>query len=252
MEIVRLIDSALSVRIQIAPPFFVSEFTGAADETGQAALIEWTARMTEEPEPVVVIDMGALDGLSGPAASTLTRGLREAHRLDKGVRLVRCSQSDFDRLRSAGLRGLVRHCGSLAQATDGAMGQSEATTRLHIRAEPEMLTRLGAMLGGLGNTLQLPTERTEALRAAVLEAASNSIRHGSPNGARDRVTLFFHRLPGQLVVEVQDSGCGLTSRPEGAGITLMRHLMDEVEFLPNPEGLLTRLSMRVPARLEWS
>lgn len=252
MEIVQFIDTALSVRIQVAPPFFVSEFAGAADETGQAALLEWTARMAEESEPVVVVEMGALDELSAPAASTLTRGLREAQRLEKGVRLVRCRQSDFARLRAAGLRGQVQHCGSLAQATDGAVGEVDATTRLHLRADLERLTRLGAMLGGMGSAVHLTPEGTEALRAAVLEATSNAIRHGSPGGPRDHVTLFFHRLPGELVVEVQDSGSRLTAFPEGAGIALMRRLIDKVEFLPNPEGLLTRLTMRLPGRREWT
>jgi len=252
MEIVRPIHSGLSVRIQVAPPFFVSEFAGAADEAGHAALMEWTARMAEEPEPVVVVEMGALDELSRTAASTLTRGLREAQRLDKGVRLVRCRQSDFARLRAAGLRGDVWHCGSLAQATDGAVGCADATTRLHFRAEPERLTRLGAMLGGLGTGLHLTPERTEALRSAVLEATSNAMRHGSPEGSRDHVTLLFHRLPGQVVVEVQDQGPGAPPDPEGSGVALMRRLMDEVEFLPNPEGLLTRLTMRLPTWLEWS
>jgi anti-sigma regulatory factor (Ser/Thr protein kinase) len=252
MEIVKLLDSRLSVRIQVTPPFFVSEFTGAADETGQATLREWTERMAEEPEPVVVLELGALDELTDPAATTLTRGLHEAQRLEKGVRLVRCRRSDFDRLRAAGLRGEVRHCGSLAQATEGAIGDADTATRLHLRAEMAALPRLGALLGALGTRLHLPPETAEGLCAAVLEATANAIRHGSPEGARGGVSLVLHRLPGELMVEVQDRGLGFRTNDEGAGIEMMRRLMDDVEFLPNPEGLLTRLSLRLPARQAWS
>jgi anti-sigma regulatory factor (Ser/Thr protein kinase) len=252
MEIVRLLDSRLSVRIQVTPPFFVSEFTGAADESGQATLREWTERMAEEPVPVIVLELGALDELTEPAATTLTRGLREAQRLDKGVRLVRCRRSDFDRLRAAGLRGDVQHCGSLAQATEGAIGGAETATRLHLRAEMSALTRLGALLGALGAKLHLTPEAAEALRAAVLEASANAIRHGSPEGPRGGVSLFLHRLPGELIVEVQDRGSGLRPGDEGEGIGMIRRLMDEVEFLPNPEGLLTRLTLRLPSRRDWS
>lgn len=248
MEIVRLTDSRLSVRIRVAPPFFVSELAGAADESGHTTLREWTERMAEEDEPVVVLEMGRLDELTHSAAATLTRGLREAQRLEKGVRLVRCRQVDFDRLRAAGLRGEVWHCGSLAQATEGVVGEAEAATRLHFRADPAELRRLGVMLSALARQLHLVPEAAEALRGAVLEAAANAVRHGSPRGARDRVSLFFHRLPGRLVVEVQDRGAGAAPTTEGEGIVLMQRLADGLEFLPNPVGLLTRLTFRLSTR----
>jgi anti-sigma regulatory factor (Ser/Thr protein kinase) len=252
MEIVRLVDSRLAVRIHVAPPFFVSELAGTADESGHATLREWTQRMAEEEVPFVVLEMSALHELTVPAAATLTRGLREAQRLDKDVRLVRCRRSDYDRLAAAGLRGDVRHCGSLAQATDGAMGGADTATRLHFRAEMAALSRLETMLGVLASRLQFPPETTESLRAAVLEAAANAVRHGSPGGSRDHVSVFFHRLPGELVVEVQDRGRGIPRGAEGEGIRMMRRLVDELEFLPNPEGLLTRLSLQAPTRGGWS
>src|SRR5438552_17459298 len=201
MEIVRLLDSRLSVRIQVAPPFFVSEFAGAADATGRATLAEWTERMAEEAEPVVVIEMGSLDELTGAAATTLSRGLREAQRLDKGVRLVRCRRADFDRLRDAGLRGDVWHCGSLSHATGGAFDGAAAATQLHFRAGMTILRRLEIVLKTLAAQIHLAPDRSEALRAAVLEAAANAVRHGSPHGAADTVSVIFHRHPGQLVVE---------------------------------------------------
>jgi anti-sigma regulatory factor (Ser/Thr protein kinase)/anti-anti-sigma regulatory factor len=246
MEIVRLLDSRLSVRIRVAPPYFVSELEGAADDSGHATLAEWTERMVEEDAPVVVLDMGLLDELSGTAAATLSRGLREAQRLDRGVRLVRCRRSDFDRLTESGLRGDVWHCGSLAQATEGALGGRGDATRLHCRSSLSSLRRLELVLSTLARQLHLVPERTEALRGAVLEAAANAVRHGSPRGVEDTVTVIFHRHPGQLVVEVQDGGRGFPLAQESNGVRLMRRLADELEFLPNPEGFLTRLTLRVP------
>jgi len=246
MEIVRLLDSRLSVRIQVAPPFFVSEFAGAADDTGHATLAEWTERMAEEAEPFVVVEMGSLDELTGPAASTLSRGLREALRLDKGGRLVRCRRADFDRLREAGLRGDVWHCGSLSHATGGAVGGAGAATQLHFRSSMTVLRRLDVILKTLAGQLHMPPDRNESLRAAVLEASANAVRHGSPGGNQETVSVIFHRHPGHLVVEVQGSGPGFSTDEVGDGVALMRRLADEVEFLPNPNGLLTRLTLRVP------
>lgn len=246
MEIVRLVDSRLSVRIRVAPPFFVSEFAGAADDTGHGTLAEWTERMTEEAARFVVLEMGSLDELTGSAAATLGRGLREAQRLEKDVRLVRCRRADFDRLREAGLRGEVWHCGSLSYATAGTVGGEGAATQLHFRASMGALRRLEVVLKSLAGQLHLAPDRGEALRAAVLEAAANAVRHGSPGGGEEIVSVIFHRHPGQLVTEIQDSGPGLTPSESGSGIALMRRLVDEVEFLPNPHGLLTRLTLRVP------
>src|SRR5207247_4552122 len=135
-------------------------------ESGQATLREWTERMAEEAEPVVVLELGALDELTDPAVTTLTRGLREAQRLEKGVRLVRCRRSDFDRLRAAGLRGEVRHCGSLAHATEGALGSAGAATRLHFRSALTVLHRLDVTLKAVAGELRLAPDRSEALRAA--------------------------------------------------------------------------------------
>jgi anti-sigma regulatory factor (Ser/Thr protein kinase) len=246
LEIVRLIDSRLSVRIQVAPPFFVSELAGLADDSGQTTLREWTERMSEEPAPVVVLEMGSLDELTGAAAGTLSRGLREAQRLEKGVRLVRCRSADFARLREAGLGGEVWHCGSLAQATEGKLGGAEGATRLHFRSEISALSRLEVMLHSLARQLHLPSQQSVSLRAACLEATANAVRHGSPRGANDRVSVIFHRLPHLLIVEIQDRGPGFDLDSGGAGVALMRRLMDEVEFLPNPVGLLTRLTMALP------
>jgi anti-sigma regulatory factor (Ser/Thr protein kinase)/anti-anti-sigma regulatory factor len=250
MEIVRLAGSELSVRIRVVAPFFVSQLAGAANESGQATLREWTCRMAEEAEPVVVVEMGELDELSGGAAATLTRGLREAQRLEKGVRLVRCRRSVFDRLRAAGLRGEVWHCGSLAQATEGALTGSDTTTRLHLHPEESALPRLGAMLSALGHALGLAPERAAALQAAVLDAAASAIRRGPPGDPGDRVSLYFHRLPGQLVVEVQDHGDDSAAAHAGPDMALLRRLMDDAEFLPNPTGMLTRLTLRLTRERE--
>jgi len=55
---------------------------------------------------------------------------------------------------------------------------------------------------------------------------------------------------GQGARAVQDRGPGFAPAAAGAGAALVRRLMDEVEFLPNPTGLLTRLTMALPASRE--
>jgi serine/threonine-protein kinase RsbW len=81
----------------------------------------------------------------------------------------------------------------------------------------------------------------EEISLAVTEAVSNAIRHGSPAGAADHVSLSVAVDGKRLVITVQDHGpCFSPPKPSlpdpaefaehGRGLFLMSQLMDDVRF----------------------
>ena len=147
----------------------------------------------------------------------------------------------------------VRHAGSLAWSTDGLLGVAETTLSLSLSSTPAHLKRIRLVLDRLAQRVPMGAEEVQQLQTAVGEACANAITHGSPQGARNHVTVSFHLDPESLVVEVADEGPGfrpgdvpvprVEEMPEhGFGIHMMRQLTDRLEFFRDPGGTLVRLT----------
>jgi serine/threonine-protein kinase RsbW len=107
---------------------------------------------------------------------------------------------------------------------------------------------------------QLPFAKGDlnSIELAVGEAAVNAVRHGSPLGSTDQVSITCEYHCGRLTIQISDQGSGFdTDRmscplPEnlssnGYGLCLMNGLMDEVAFTSGPEGGTTvRMCKHVP------
>lgn len=88
------------------------------------------------------------------------------------------------------------------------------------------------------------------IETAVGEALANAAEHGHRAGTGFEVRVYVER--DCIVIEVQDEGAGIGTEllggkpghdaPRGFGIYLMRHLMDEVNFIGN----CVRLTKRLP------
>lgn len=87
---------------------------------------------------------------------------------------------------------------------------------------------------------------------AVSEAATNALKHGSPQGDRDEIGVRCHLEADRLVIEVMDRGNGFDPlsvpvpiaeqmREGGMGVFFMRTLMDEVSFDCGSGGTTVRL-----------
>lgn len=83
------------------------------------------------------------------------------------------------------------------------------------------------------------------IRVAVGEALANAIRHGSPGGASDSISIEITAYPDRVSIRVTDSGDGFdgcTLRSDdlyassGRGVLFMRALMDTVEFASCSDG----------------
>ena len=83
------------------------------------------------------------------------------------------------------------------------------------------------------------------VKVAVGEALANAVRHGSPDGESDQISLGVSAYPDRIVVTVADRGVGFDGLSHcdddvyavcGRGIMFMRALMDHVEFRPGDDG----------------
>jgi len=84
------------------------------------------------------------------------------------------------------------------------------------------------------------------VKVAVGEALANAIRHGSPRGENDRITIDVAAYDDRITVAIADTGSGFDGADyrgsedvyaaSGRGVMFMRALMDRVEFAPCAEG----------------
>jgi len=92
---------------------------------------------------------------------------------------------------------------------------------------------------------------------AVGEAVANAVRHGSPRGADDRITLRALRGRDAFVMEVADRGRGFDRsrlhlpppeeiREGGMGIYYMETIMDAALFESSHFGTTVRLTKAYP------
>jgi len=101
-----------------------------------------------------------------------------------------------------------------------------------VPAARHQVEELGLQAGLRGNDLF-------ELVLAVGEGLSNAVKHGSPRGERDTVTVAVSCYRDELSVEIVDEGPGMLSSPlhqpgatssEGRGIHVMRDLTDDIRF----------------------
>lgn len=95
--------------------------------------------------------------------------------------------------------------------------------------------------------------RVEDLKTAVSEACINAIEHGNKMNTNMRVgvILSLGSSKSKLKVNVEDAGSGIKNKikepsiekkiegkepPRGWGIFLIKKLMDDVKFVPKPDG----------------
>jgi serine/threonine-protein kinase RsbW len=131
------------------------------------------------------------------------------------------------------------------------MSESRKTvTEVSIPSNPNYLERLRRIMGCLADCAGMDTKEAHDAKLAVTEACANAIRHGSPEGGEDKVSIRISATVGTVVTEVTDRGGGFDpaklvtkpiSEPGGLGIPLMRALSDDLQFERNLKGMTVRL-----------
>lgn len=110
---------------------------------------------------------------------------------------------------------------------------------LQLPAATESLARMRADVCDALGPLGVPEATQFDIRVAVGEALSNAIRHGSPRGDVDSVTVGITAYSDRVVLVVSDCGSGFSGdaaadgdpyASSGRGVMFMRALMDHVDF----------------------
>lgn len=135
------------------------------------------------------------------------------------------------------------------------------TESFEFPADPGHVADARARVARILEPLHLPDSVIFDIKVALGEALTNAVRHGSPLGMDDVVTVEVRAFPERVVIVVSDRGGGfdgVSASAEdvyalgGRGVLFMRALMDAVEFAPSPGGgtdvlLVKRRTREVPA-----
>jgi serine/threonine-protein kinase RsbW len=252
-ESTRIGSSPLAVEVTNVPPYVIGHWLGhappSASETAASAVGELLSRDCS----TLVLDFAKLGEVSDAVLQVLVRAMNEAQRQGRAVSLVRCPEELFRRLQAAGATGLVQHAGSVKAATQGLVSEPAGSMDLYLRSCPEFLARLRSVMSVVAKEAHLDARTEFAINSAVTEAASNAIRHGSPEGARNHIRVSFHLDENALVVDIADQGRGFDPdqvpvpdpaelREGGYGLHMMRKMMDRVEFFQDERGMLVRMT----------
>lgn len=132
---------------------------------------------------------------------------------------------------------------------------NDVVTVISIQSNPDYLTRLRKIVGCFATSAGMDTKEVQDAKLAVTEACTNAIRHGSPAGLSDQITVKLSSNKGKVVAEISDQGHGFDTSAvlagplvETGGLGIMRSLTDEVEFRSNPDGTTVRLVKRAKAQ----
>ena len=115
------------------------------------------------------------------------------------------------------------------------------TVRLDLDSRPETLTLVRGALGGVADQLALDPELLDDLKTAVSEACNNVVMHAY-DGETGPLGVRMYIDPSAIEVVVEDRGSGLPQMSpadetiRGVGLSVIRALAEQAEFLPVPDG----------------
>lgn len=202
----------------------------------------------------VVMDMS---GVTYADSSALGLFVWIDHKLTpRGGKLVIAGATrDVSRvLEISGLVG-VAPCISASPSVDSALeglvvpgtAPSEAlwTERLDFPARVESLADVRKQVVDILSGVPLTEAALFDIKVAVGEALANAVRHGSPRGEENSVSIDVAAHDDRVILSVTDAGCGFDGvhacvndvyASSGRGVMFMRALMDKVEFVPCEGG----------------
>jgi serine/threonine-protein kinase RsbW len=137
---------------------------------------------------------------------------------------------------------------------------TDQTTRLVLPSHIEAVADAAAAVTDFIKNCGITEEAAFGIEMAVREAVTNAMVHGNQEDEAKSVEVTFNCRADELEVEISDQGSGFdpTTVPDptdpanlmktsGRGIFLMKTFMDEIEWLPRPDGGTTvRMTKKIP------
>lgn len=123
-------------------------------------------------------------------------------------------------------------------------------------AEPRHCRSARMAVGEIAARMPFSLKEIDEIQLAVGEAFANAVRHGSPYGSENRVSIRVTPTDESLTVDVTDQGDGITHEPKridwrepgGKGLYLMRTFCDKVEHFNDGCGCTVRMVKYTPER----
>jgi stage II sporulation protein AB (anti-sigma F factor) len=113
------------------------------------------------------------------------------------------------------------------------MSRPPSIVTIVLESDPDNLSLVRGMLGGLAELLEMDAELLDDLKTTVSEAANNVVIHAYPD-SRGPMKISLYIDDNALEVAVSDEGVGISesadSEEQGVGIPVMQALAQHVEF----------------------
>jgi len=135
------------------------------------------------------------------------------------------------------------------------------TIELRVPCKPEYIRVVRLLAASIAESIPMSPDSVYDLQVAVSEAVSNVVRHAYRGACPEMpIDVVFRRGKNEIAIDVMDAGIGFEppaegpicmpepGREGGLGITLMRQLMDGVDF-SSQAGVGTRISMTKKAAI---
>jgi serine/threonine-protein kinase RsbW len=135
------------------------------------------------------------------------------------------------------------------------MNPSTRKIRLNILSDPANLAGARVAIERMCAEHGFEPKACDEIGLCVNEAMANIIRHAYA-GARDRPIELLAEIRDDAVrIEIRDWGNGVNPlsrprprpdplRPGGLGLVCLRQMMHELEFVPQPDGMLLRMTRK--------
>lgn len=126
---------------------------------------------------------------------------------------------------------------------------TDQTTRLVLPSHVEAVADAAAAATDFMRHCGASDEAGFGIEMAVREAVTNAVVHGNQEDEAKSVEVIFNCHGNELEIEVRDQGPGFEPeavpdptdpanlmKTSGRGIFLMRTFMDDIQYLPMPDG----------------
>ena len=188
--------------------------------------------------------------------------LREAHHRTKNnlqmvLAMIRTKAAELDD--APGLRDIEKRLLALAQVHDLLYNANDDSSHIDLGAFLEAICTNPSMVppeSGVDvvcevEPLEMDVAKAVPVALIVVEALTNSLKHGFPDGRRGRIDVGLKRLEDRIVVSIADNGVGLPPaecRQRNSGLRLIeglaRQLCGRLDIVAD-QG--TRFDLHLPA-----
>ncbi|MCL5019157.1 MAG: ATP-binding protein [Patescibacteria group bacterium] len=120
-------------------------------------------------------------------------------------------------------------------------------TQLLLPSSPDSVPTARAAIISIARRCGFDDDSVFDIAVALSEACTNAIKHGSPNGEKNEITVRCSTSEGKMIIDIRDQGNGFsiesTLLPDPCnleenhrGIFIIQNVMDKVAYKKNKKG----------------